>query len=193
MNAQPRTCWFMTIEEYLAFEAQSDARHEFVAGEVHALAGSSERHQIIVFNIASGLRERARELGCRVLMNDVKLQTVEDFIYYPDVMVVCDPVDDDPYVKKRPIFLVEVLSPSTASTDRREKMIYYRNIPSMLCYLVVHQDERKLERHWRDDTGDPWEFDLLLESHNSRIMIPGLDIELTFDEVYEGVQFDASR
>jgi len=190
MVALQRTNWFMTVEEYLAFEEQSDVRHEYIAGEVHAIAGSSERHQIIAFNIASALRRAARERGCRVILNDVKLQVEPDFIYYPDIMLLCDPADDDPYIKERPSLVVEVLSPTTATTDRREKMVKYREIPSLLCYLVVSQDERKLERHWRAAVGDPWEFELLLESLNSRITIPGLDVELTFDEVYEGVSFD---
>ena len=190
MVALQRTNWFMTVEEYLAFEEQSDVRHEYIAGEVHAIAGSSERHQIIAFNIASALRRAARERGCRVILNDVKLQVEPDFIYYPDSMLLCDPADDDPYIKERPSLVVEVLSPTTATTDRREKMVKYREIPSLLCYLVVSQDERKLERHWRAAVGDPWEFELLLESLNSRITIPGLDVELTFDEVYEGVSFD---
>lgn len=190
MVALQRTNWFMTVEEYLAFEEQSDVRHEYIAGEVHAIAGSSERHQIIAFNIASALRRAARERGCRVILNDVKLQVEPDFIYYPDSMLLCDPADDDPYIKERPSLVVEVLSPTTATTDRREKMVKYREIPSLLCYLVVAQDERKLERHWRAAVGDPWEFELLLESLNSRITIPGLDVELTFDEVYEGVSFD---
>lgn len=190
MNALPRTSWFMTIEEYLDFEMTSDVRHEYVAGELHALAGSSERHQIIAFNIASSLRDRARARDCRIVLNDVKLQVASAFIYYPDIMVLCDPTDDDPYVKERPTLVVEVLSPTTASTDRREKMVKYREISSLLCYLIVHQDERRIEQHWRDNAGDMWEYSLLLETLNSRIAVPGLDVELTFDEVYEGVSFE---
>ncbi len=192
VNAQPRTCWFMTVDEYLAFEKQSDLRHEYVAGEVHAMVGASRRHGLIVMNIAARLWQALRGGPCETHTSDIKVQAARDIIYYPDIVVTCSDGEDDPFIIKHPTFIVEVLSPSTASTDRREKMIYYRNMPSMLCYLVVHQDERKLERHWRDATGDPWEFDLLLKSHNSRILIPSLDIELTFDEVYEGVQFDAS-
>jgi Uma2 family endonuclease len=107
------------------------------------------------------------------------------------VTVTCSPDEHDPLIIKHPTLVVEVLSPGTAATDRREKMVKYRNIPSLLCYLIVYQDERKLERHWRAATGDPWEFELLLETLNSRITIPGLDVELTFDEVYEGVHFES--
>ena len=190
MTALPKTNWFMTVQDYLSFEEKSDVRHEYVAGEVHAMVGATERHQIIAFNIASALREEALRRGWRVILNDVKLQTDVDTIYYPDIMVLCDPDDDDPYIKTRPTLVVEVLSPSTESIDRREKMIGYRKISSLLCYLVVHQDERRVEQHWRDAIGDPWEYTLQLEDFTREIAIPGLDSKLTFDGIYEGVEFD---
>jgi Uma2 family endonuclease len=68
MNAEPRSSWLLTVGEYLAFEEQSDTRYEYVGGEIHAMTGASERHQIIVFNVASALREAARAQGCRAIL-----------------------------------------------------------------------------------------------------------------------------
>jgi Uma2 family endonuclease len=191
MNALPRSNLFMTVEEYLGFEEQSDVRHEYVGGEVQAMAGASRRHGQIVMNIAGHLWSALRHGTCETHTNDVKVQAAPDFIYYPDVVVTCSSDERDPLVIRHPVLVVEVLSPGAAATDRREKMIYYRNIPSLLCYLIVHQDERRLEKHWRGNTGDPWEYDLLLEALCSEIKIPELDVQLTFDEVYEGVSFDS--
>ena len=190
MNALPKTNWFMTVEDYLSFEGTSDVRHEYVGGEIFALAGASLRHAEIVGNIHYRLRDAVRDRGCRVVTNDVKVQAAEDVIYYPDVVLTCDPDDNGPYVLHSPVLIVEVLSPSTESIDRREKMVGYRKISSLLCYLVVHQDERRVEQHWRDAVGDPWEYTLQLEDFTREIAIPGLDSKLTFDGIYEGVEFD---
>lgn len=185
MSALAKSSWLLTIEEYLAFEEQSDIRHEYVGGEIHAMAGASERHQLIAFNIATEMREAARKRGCRIILTDVKLRVARDVVYYPDIMVVCDPDDDHPYIKERPSVVVEILSPSTAATDRREKMMYYRQLPSLLCYLIVHQDERRIERHWRDSVDAPWELEMIVDDG---VSIPGLDIQIALDEIYEGVE-----
>lgn len=103
-------------------------------------------------------------------------------------MVTCDPDDNDPLIITRPIFVVEVLSPHTANTDRREKMVEYRKLPSLLCYLVLYQDERRVERHWRDAIGDPWELDMVVED---AVKIPSLGVTLALDDVYEGVELEA--
>ncbi len=145
MNALPRSNWFMTVEEYLDFEKQSDIRHEYVGGEVHAMAGASRRHGQIVMNIAGhlwiGIAARNSAKRTQMMSRFRQRQTI---IYYPDVVVTCSSEEQDPLIIKHPVLVVEVLSPGTAATDRREKMIYYRNIPSLLCYLIVHQDERRL-------------------------------------------------
>lgn len=191
MNALPKTHWFMTVEEYLCLEERSDVRHEYVAGESHAMVCASRRHGMIVTNIAGHLWTALRGSRCETHTNDVKVQVAEDMIYYPDVVVTCDPDDSDPLIVTSPTLVVEVLSPTTATTDRREKMIYYREMSSLLCYLIVHQVKRRIEQHWRDNTGDMWEFSLQLETLTKEIRIPGVDVSLTFDEIYEGVSFDS--
>ncbi len=189
MDAVARFRWTLTVDEYLAFEERADARHEYVGGEVHAKVGASERHQLIALNIASTLRDAARKFDCRVILGDVKLQASADTIYYPDIMVICDPVDDDPYIKQRPLLLTEVLSPSTAAIDRREKMLAYRRLPSLLCYLVVHQAERRVENHWRETVEAPWGLEMVVDGP---VAVPGLDVRITFAEIYEGINVNDS-
>src|SRR5262245_37213396 len=124
----------LTVEEYLAGEARSEVRHEYVDGMVYAMAGGSEEHNLISLNVASALRAHLRGKACRVFMADVKVQpssTREELFYYPDVMVVCDPRDTHRYFKRYPRILMEVLSPDTDRTDRREKFLSYIGIETL--------------------------------------------------------------
>src|SRR5262249_22518002 len=85
-----------------------------------------------------------------VVGSDQKLQASNDLYYYPDVQVLCDPTDDDPLVKHRPCVVVEVSSERTEATDRREKLLVYRGISSLVLYLIVAQDRREVTVHFRD-------------------------------------------
>ena len=107
----------MSLDEYLAFEEQSPIRHEYVAGEVHAMTGATTRHNLITLNIAAHLRTAARARGCKVFATDVKLR-VADRVYYPDVIVACGRGADVGLIVEEPTLVVEVTSPSTRATDR---------------------------------------------------------------------------
>ena len=174
----------LTVEEYLQLEAESTVRHEYVGGELYAHAGTSERHNLIVANLITLLRTAARGTGCRALVGDVKLRAAADVIYYPDIMVVCDDGDDDPYIKERPCLIVEVLSPSTESIDRREKLMAYRRIESLRAYLMVYQDQRRVARQWRDEQGAWWQAEV---SGDGIVPIPCPRLTLTLDDIYEDV------
>lgn len=173
----------VSVEEYLRLEEARAVKHEYVAGERYALAGASKKHNEITVNIATRLAPAARSGRCRVYASDVKLRAAEDAFYYPDVMVVCGPRDEDPLIEEAPCLLVEVTSPSTEMIDRREKVMMYRRIPSLEAYVIVHQDRPRVERHWRDETG-AWRYaDVVGEG---RLPLPCPEIELTLDEIYEG-------
>src|SRR5438045_4774485 len=103
----------LTIAEYETLEAATGIKHEYVLGQVYALAGASEVHNRIALNIAAALLPAARTVGCRVVGSDQKLQPGNDLFYYPDVLVLCDTTDDDPLTKRRPCVIVEVSSERT--------------------------------------------------------------------------------
>lgn len=174
----------LTIEEYLELEHESTVKHEFVGGELFAFAGASDRHNRLALRIARRLDEVVADGPCRVYISDMKLQVAEDAVYYPDVMVVCDPDDDDDYVKTNPVLVAEVLSPTTRQVDLREKLLNYRRLPRLQTYLIVFQDDRRVIRHWRDDEG-AWR--LADVSDQGRVPIPYLEVELTLDEIYAGI------
>lgn len=121
----------LSVERYLELERESLIRHEYVGGQLYAMTGTTKRHNLIVGNILVALREAAKGTSCRVYSENVKVRTPEDVVYYPDVMVACEPDTDDLYVEQEPCLLVEVISPTTESTDRREKLIAYRTIPRL--------------------------------------------------------------
>jgi Uma2 family endonuclease len=143
----------LSVEEYLALEASTGVKHEYVLGQVYALAGASENHNRIAVNVLAALLPAARATGCRVVGSDQKLQPGNDLFYYPDVQVLCDPTDNDPLIKRCPCVVVEVSSERTEAIDRREKLLVYRGIASLRTYLIVAQDRREVTVHFRDATG----------------------------------------
>ena len=187
MNALPQADGHLTLEEYLEYESASDVRHEYVNGEVYAFAGASVKHAKIVSNILGHVWNRLRGGPCTVASNDVKVQVADSVIYYPDVVVTCDPTDAGPLILYRPNVIVEVLSPSTASTDRREKAMLYLQMPTLLCYMIVYQDAQRVDLHWRPDIESSWNFELVI---GRPVKIPGIDMELPLDDIYEGVETD---
>ncbi len=103
----------LSVEAYLALEAATGIKHEYVLGQVYALAGASENHNRIAANMLAALLPAARAARRRVVGSDQTLQPGNDLYYYPDVQVLCDPTDDDPLIKRRPCVIVEVSSDST--------------------------------------------------------------------------------
>lgn len=172
-------------DEYLRIEeASADVRHELVGGVLHAMVGASRRHNRIIMRLSSLLDRTASDGPCEVFVNEVKLRVAWDTVYYPDVMVACDPSDDDPLVVNRPCLVIEVLSPSTSSTDRREKLAAYRMLPSLLAYLVIHQDEQRVERHWRETVDAPWQAVFLTDGH---VPIPCPETSIALADIYTGL------
>jgi Uma2 family endonuclease len=176
----------LSVEEYLALEETSMRKHEYVAGEIYAMVGATNRHNIIAGNIYALLWNAARGTDCRIYNSDTKVRTPEDVFYYPDAMVVCGENDtgEDALYQDAPCVLVEVTSPSTLSVDRREKLQNYKKLSNLRAYLIVAQDERRVERHWRDESGAWWHANL---SDEGRIHVPCPETEVALDGIYEGL------
>lgn len=180
----------LSIEEYLDLEETSPVRHEYVAGQLYTMTGTTRRHNEIVLNIAIRLRAAARSGPCHVYVESVKVRAAGDVVYYPDVVVTCDPTDDDPLIVHRPCLVVEVLSPSTRVTDQREKAMVYKTMASLGAYLIIDQEQRLVERHWRDRSGE-WRRTVVTE--HGDLPLPCPELPLTLDEVYEGVELPPSE
>ena len=176
----------LTVAEYLESEKSSPVRHEYLAGYVYAMTGTSAAHNLIAGNVFARLRAHLRGGPCRVFISDMKLriEAINTF-YYPDVMVTCDPEDREDYFKSRPSLIIEVSSPSTVVIDRREKLLAYQKIPNLREYILISQDEIKVEVYRRDQGGRWWEQTLEREGELELESV-GLKIEL--NDVYEDVR-----
>jgi Uma2 family endonuclease len=175
---------FISIDDYLELEAESQLRHEYVRGALYAQAGGTFRHTKLTGNIFGHLWNAAGDGPCDVVSESLKLRVANDVIYYPDVMVHCDRSDADPIVKTRPCVVIEVLSRSTIRIDRGEKLFAYRGLASLQAYLMFHQNEQRVERHYRDAAG-AWQSVTL--DGDAVVPIPCLDIELSLADLYRNL------
>ena len=122
----------MTAAEFLDWDATQTLKHEFVGGEVYAMAGGEDRNNTVALNLVVALRQHLHGSACRVYASDMKLRVeAVDSFFYPDLMVTCSPADAaDRLIKHEPVLVIEVLSPGTAAFDRGEKFASYRQLPS---------------------------------------------------------------
>ena len=174
----------MTVEEFLAFERTSPVRHEYVGGEVFAMSGVTTRHNLINFNVARLLHSAARRRGCRVFIAEVMLRAAHDRFYYPDAIVACGRAAEVERIVEEPAVVVEVTSPSSRATDRREKLEAYQRMPSLRSYMIVEQRRRHVLVYTRGDDGR-WCRDEI--SGAGDVSIPALGAHLSLDEIYDDV------
>ena len=181
----------MTVDEYFRFDEDSPIRHEYVAGEVYAMSGATARHNTIAMSIATRLFAAADDGPCHVFMSDMRVEVAADRYYYPDVAVVCTPIEELDVVAREPCVIIEVTSPGTARIDRGEKLDAYRRVPTLLAYLIVDHRRRRVERHWRDTPGSDWLREEIAGDAQAPIAVPCLEVSLTLDEIYRRVELPA--
>lgn len=189
--AYPKELMRLSVEEYLALEEKSEARHEYVAGYIFAMAGATDAHNTIAMNVATILRPHLRRSGCRVYMVDMKVRfEAVDAFYHPDVMVTREPFAAKSVFKSKPILLVEVLSPGAELTDRREKPSAYFKLESLVEYVLISQDEKRVEIYRRGKRGVTQMLVLRADDEVRFESLPNGDLTLTMDDIYEDVIFD---
>jgi Uma2 family endonuclease len=173
-----------TYSEYVALEEHANVRHEFLDGEIYAMAGGTPEHAAICTKVSTALNVQLRGRGRRVYSSDLLIRVLETGLAtYPDVTVVCGRAELDPANRNaitNPVVLVEVLSPGTAEYDRGEKLAQYQRIPSLREVVLVAHDERRIEV-WRRGEGDSWSRD---EARSGSIRIASIDCALDVADVY---------
>jgi Uma2 family endonuclease len=186
--APPKT---YTEEEYLALERAAPYKSEFHDGCIYAMTGASRKHNLVSGNIYGELRNQLKGRPCEAYINDMRVKAAEARgYYYPDIAVVCgSPELEDEHgdTLLNPTVLIEVLSPSTASYDRSGKFANYRKIASLREYLLVAQDQPRIERYARQ--GEAW---LLTETEGleAAVAIASIGCVLALREVYDRVLAD---
>ncbi len=172
----------ISVEEYLEGEKYADIKHELVAGEVYAMVGASEAHNLISGAFYMALRRHLRGTLCRVFMTAMNLRIGNNF-YYPDVFVTSSPADNERYFKTLPSLIVEVLSPATAVRDTRDKLTVYQGIDSLREYVLAEQERREVRVYRR--TGPAW--DLVTVAGNASIALTSVELSVSLDEIYGDV------
>jgi Uma2 family endonuclease len=155
VTASPEELPLVTFADFLAGEQRSERRHELVGGRVYPVAGGSERHDLVTGLVYEALAPGARASGCRPFTAN-RLVRVGRSVYYPDVLLVCGSAGHRLHEVDLAL-VVEVLSPSTTDTDRREKATAYASAPGLRQYLLVDPDRRRVEVASREDGELHWQ------------------------------------
>lgn len=180
---------YITPEEYLADERGAELRHEYVDGSIYSMAGESRRHNRLAFKVARLFENHLENTHCETYFEGIHLQINQRTYYYPDVLVTCEAEkDDDKYIVRFPRLIIEVLSPSTASTDKREKLLAYKMIESVQEYAIVWQDEKRVELHRRQDAINWLTFFFTQDA--DEIEFASTNFQTSVAEIYRGIAFD---
>ena len=176
-------------EEYLAREREAEERSEYWEGEIFTMSGASPRHGAIVVNLAVSLHGQLRGSPCSVLVTNMRVKAARTSAYfYPDVVVTCGGSqleDQHQDTLLNPTLIIEVLSPSTADYDHGRKWEHYRRIASLQDYLLIAQDQPRVERYTRQ--GDlAWLFSETVELEDV-IHLDSIGCTLALRDIYENV------
>jgi Uma2 family endonuclease len=176
----------MSYADYAAGEMTSPVRHEYLKGAVFAMAGGTPEHGALAAAIMRELGVALRGKPCRVFSSDLRVYVLEtDLATYPDASVVCGKLEtarDDANAVTNPTLLVEVLSETTEAYDRGAKASHYRRIPALREYVLIAQDEPRIEVYRRSARGG-WE---LFEARSGeRVELESLGVSLDVNAVYE--------
>ena len=186
-QAQPKP--FLSPEEYLALERKAEIRSEYLDGEMFAMSGGSYRHNVILGNLIGEIRQQLKGRSCTVCPNDQRVRIPETGLYtYPDIVVICGEPrfeDEEPDTLLNPMLIVEVLSPTTEAYDRGKKFEHYRRIASLAEYVLVAQDQPRVEQFLRQDS-EEWLFRTGTGLEAS-VSLPSIQCVLALAEIYDKV------
>lgn len=179
---------YLSPEEYLEAEKSSPIKHEYIQGQIYAMAGASDAHVTITANLVALLRNHIRGTGCRLYVADMKARIESlDIFYYPDIMVTCDSRDTQfEYFKRYPSLIIEVLSPSTEALDRGDKFSDYQELDTLQEYVLVSQNRQRIDCFRRNPEGR-WE--LYSYKGNQQLELTSVNFSCPLTDVYEDVTF----
>lgn len=189
MSTQPKT--FLTPEQYLEIERKAEYKSEYYEGEMFAMAGAREAHNLIVPQTSAQLVQQLRGRPCRVYSNDMRVRVSATGLYtYPDLVVVCgDPrfLDEQRDTLLNPTLVVEVLSPTTEAYDRGRKFEHYRSLESLKEYLLIASERIGAELFTRQPSGQ-WLLTAATRPEET-IELPSVACRIGLADIYEKVEF----
>lgn len=178
----------MSVEDYLKSEKLSSIKHEFVEGEIFAMAGSSDNHNFIAGDIYAALLLHLRSSICQPFFGDIKVRVRQDVYYYPDVLVSCEQNPENPHFRNNPILIIEVVSKSTERIDRMEKVFAYQQLSSLQEYVVIDQYRMEVQVHRRQENGG-W-ITYFFTERDDIVEFTSVDLQIPLPEIYRRVTFD---
>ncbi|HEY0048014.1 MAG TPA: Uma2 family endonuclease [Pyrinomonadaceae bacterium] len=180
----------ISVEDYLEGEKISPVKHEYVYGEIYAMAGTSDNHNRIVGNLVNSLLNHLRDSSCEPFFGDIKVRVSPNVYYYPDVLVSCEENPENSYFRNQPILIVEVISPSTREIDRREKLLFYQQMPSVQEYVIVEQEKMHVEIHRRQPDGRWITYFYNDNDLDEQLEFQSVGLKINLEEIYRRVKFD---
>jgi Uma2 family endonuclease len=184
MNVALQTPW--TVERFLAWAARREARYEFDGTQPVAMVGGTARHSRITVNIHLALGSRLRATSCAAFGPDLGVQTIDNAVRYPDVLITCTKFSDTERLAPDVVVVFEVLSPDSGRRDRIEKVREYAAVASIRRYLIVESLGAGLQVLHRRNGNDPWT--VLTLMGDDILAIPEVGIEVPVSEIYDGVE-----
>lgn len=185
----------LTVEEYLEFERASELKHEFYRGEVFAMTGAGRNHNRIGINLATIVNSALASGGCEAFVNDMRVKVDATGLYtYPDLVATCDEATfEDNHVDTllNPQLVIEILSDSTEKYDRGDKFAQYRNIASLREYVLVSQNQPRIEVFTRQCEGS-WLM-RVVDDMAACVALESVGVTLNLADVYARVEFKAAH
>src|SRR3954471_8078166 len=177
-----------TYADYLALEASSNVKHEFLGGQIYAMAGGTPEHAALAAAVIGLLFPQLRDRGCRAYDADLRVRTRSGLATYPDVTIICGPTErdeTDPQAVTNPAVIIEVLSRSTEEYDTGDKFEHYKTLPSLRQYVLVSHRERSLEV-WTRDEDEGWRRAVVREDAVAELVIDArLDVRALYEAAAE--------
>lgn len=178
----------LTPEEYLQFEEKSPIKHEYIDGQIYAMARTTDTHNIVSGNIYTIVRNHLRGCDCRLYFADVKVRLEKrNHFYYPDILVTCDDRDRETATYKRfPKLIIEVLCDSTEAFDRGDKFNDYQTLESLEEYILVNSKHQRVETFRRGEQG-LW---ILQTYQQESFSLQSINLTASFQDLYEDVTLE---
>lgn len=193
MSAQLQLEPRFSKEEYWRYESNSIEKSEFYQGTIYAMAGTSTDHNRIAVDVTISLGNQLRDKPCEVFAGDQRIEVEKTTLQtYPNVLVACPPFAydaGDKHTMTDAVAIIEVLSPSTANYDRKEKFDNYKQLKSLRHYLLIEQKQVKVTHHFKAD--EQWQSETFA-SLDDVVNLAAIDCQLELREIYRRIDFDAS-
>ena len=178
---------FFSIEEYLQMENEALEKHEYYKGEIFAMSGAGNRHNIIAINIILSLGNSLKGKSCQPYGSDMRIHIPENTLFtYPDISVVCGDIinaDADENSTTNPTVIIEILSPSTRNYERGVKFMLYRAIPTLKEYILVEAESIHVEQFAINKEG-LWQLKEY-SGKDDQLMLESLGVNLILKDIYD--------